>query len=215
MPDDNSPAPVPSSPAPPVLSSAQLFGVWLNIGLQSFGGGGATLTLIRRAAVERYRWISEEEFAREWALCLFAPGINLFAITILLGRRIAGVRGILLCLGGMLLPSAAITILLTAFYAQIRDSALVKAALRGVIPASVGLGLLTAYQMAATPVRQSRRDGPGPLALTLFLLLGSAVAVATERVPVLAILGGMGALSALFALVNRHRQAHRKGTPSA
>jgi chromate transporter len=152
---------------------------------------------MRRAAVEEHRWISEEEFAREWALCLFAPGINLFAMTILLGRRIAGWRGIVICMFGMLLPSVTVTLLLTAVYASIRESVPVKAALRAVIPTSVGLGLLTAYEMARTPVKASVRQGIGPLIVTLFLLFGSALAMLTDTVPVLAILGLCGGIGAI------------------
>lgn len=179
------------------LSSWQIFRVWFMLGVQSFGGGGATLTLIRRAAVEEHHWITEEEFAREWALCLFTPGINLFAMTILLGRRIAGVRGIVLCLLGLILPSAAITILLTAFYAQIRDLAMVKAALRGVIPASVGLGLYTAYSMAVPPVLEARRASLAQLLFVLALIVGSGIAMFTKQIPVLAILGSVGVITAL------------------
>ena len=136
------------------MSSWLLLRVWLTLGLQSFGGGGATLALIRREVLERRGWVTEEAFTEDWALCQLAPGINLTALTILLGRRIAGARGIVLCLLGLLLPSVLVTVVLTAFYAPVRDSVLVKAALRAIVPASVGLGLLTAFQMV---VDQSRR----------------------------------------------------------
>ena len=42
----------------PVKPALWLFlRVWLSLGLQSFGGGAATLTLIRRAVVERHHWL--------------------------------------------------------------------------------------------------------------------------------------------------------------
>jgi len=37
--------------------------------------------------VEERGWVEEEEFARFWALCQIAPGINLIALTILIGEK--------------------------------------------------------------------------------------------------------------------------------
>lgn len=48
----------------------------------------------------------------------------------------------LVSLVGLLLPSVSITIAMAATYATIRTQPLVGAALRGVVPATSGLGLL-------------------------------------------------------------------------
>ena len=179
------------------LSLWRLFGVWFLLGLQSFGGGGAMLTLIRRTVIERYGWLTEEEFTRDWALCQVCPGINLTAFTILIGRRIAGGAGAVVCLVGLLLPSVACTILLTVWYATLRESPLMKAALKAVVPASVGLGLLSAYEVARPVLRESAQEGNGWLLLALFLLVGSGVALFWIKLPVVYILVGAGGLSAL------------------
>src|SRR5438094_7868654 len=104
-----------TSPAPAALpSSVLLLRIWFGVGLHSFGGGATTLTLIRRAVVDRYGWLSEAEFTREWTLCQLAPGINLLALAILIGRRLGGARGVALALLGLLLPSVGVTIVMTA-----------------------------------------------------------------------------------------------------
>src|SRR4051812_17220439 len=87
------------------ISLLRLAWIWFLIGLQSFGGGSATLFLIRRAAVEQYQWVSPEDFTRDWALVQAAPGINLLCITILIGHRVAGFLGGLASLLGLMLPS--------------------------------------------------------------------------------------------------------------
>jgi chromate transporter len=207
------PTPAPSGdPLPPAPSTAAaallspisppswlLLRVWFGLGLQSFGGGGATLTLIRRAMVEQRCWMSDDEFSRDWALCQVAPGINLLGLTILIGRRVAGARGVFLCLLGLLLPSVTVTVFLTALYAHIRDSRLVQAALRAIIPASVGLGLLTAYDIARPPLAASRREGGGSYLFGLLLIVGSGAALllAGSRLSVVLLLAAAGALSAL------------------
>lgn len=182
---------------PSLPSLGLILRVWLLLGVQSFGGGAATLALIRREAVERQCWMTDAEFVRDWALCQVAPGINLLGLTILIGRRLAGVPGIALCLIGLLAPSVAITVALTACYAHFRDAPAVQAALRGVIPATVGLGLLTAYQMALPLLSADRREGKVTLACGLILLIGSGLVMLLWHpsvLPVLCAAGGIGAL---------------------
>ena len=181
---------------PPSPTPFAFFRVWLFLGLQSFGGGAATLTLIRRAAVDTHGWVSEAEFARFWSLVQLAPGINLVALTVLIGRRAAGPRGIALALAGLLLPSAAVTVALTASYQRIQNEPLVRDALHGIIPATVGLGLVAAWQIARPALVQSRREGRASFAASLGLLLAAGAAEWWGHAPVLVILLGAGVLGA-------------------
>lgn len=185
-----------AAPARPGL--ARLLRIWLLIGLQSFGGGTATLFLIRREAVERQRWLTTEEFTRDWALCLVTPGINLLCMTILVGWRVAGLVGALVCLLGLMLPSVSITIAMTALYASLQRMPAIQAALRGVVPATVGLGLLLSVGMARPLLDASRREGWASLGLSVALLGGSALAAGLWRLPVIVVLCGAGAIGALW-----------------
>lgn len=173
-----------------------LLRVWLGLGVQSFGGGAATLYLIRRTVVEQRGWLSDAEFTRDWAICQISPGINLLGLTILIGWRMGGLLGIGLSLLGLLLPSVSITIVLTALYAELQGLAAVQAALRGVVPATVGLGLLLAIQMGRPLIATSKREGWASLALSGGLLLGSGLAIALELLLVIAILLLAGCISA-------------------
>ena len=166
-----------------MVSNRDLVRVWFALGAQSFGGGSATLTLIRRAVVEKYEWVEASDFDADWSLCQVVPGVNLIAVTILLGRRIAGIRGVVIGLAGLLLPSVLITVLLTALYVQIRTHPLVHSALTGVIPASVGLGIYTAVQIAKAPIKQSRTDGTGRLIIAVAAIVSSAAVVTIYHVP--------------------------------
>ena len=197
------------TPENPRSSSLELFRVWLSLGLQSFGGGTATLALIRRAAVDTHRWVTEAEFARFWSLVQLAPGINLLALTILIGRRTAGAKGIALALAGLLLPSAGVTVLLTACYQRVQDTPLVRDALHGIIPATVGLGLVTIWQIARPPLLESRRAGRGGFAVSLSLLFASATAAQWGHLPVLVILLGAGGMSAAWTWGQRRARGHK------
>src|SRR2546423_3708850 len=104
-----------------------LFRIWASVGLQSFGGGASTTFLIQRAFIEKHRWLSMEEFMYFWNLCVLTPGINLVALTVLIGKKLGGVWGIVVSLAGLLLPSAAITCLFAATFLQVENDAAVQA----------------------------------------------------------------------------------------
>jgi len=199
-----------AAPMPDSLSAWRQLRIWLNIGLQSFGGGAATLYLIQREAVERRGWLSDAEYARYWGICQIAPGINILGLVILIGWQVSGAVGAALALVGLLLPSAAITILLTALYSRIEQVPLVQAAIHGVVPATVGLGLLLAVGMLRPMLASSRNEGRASLAVAWALLAGSILVVALTSTPVVAVLWGTGGLS---ALANWQRVARGRRAP--
>ncbi len=174
-----------------------LFRAWLGLGIQSFGGGTTTLVLIRRAVIDRYGWISDEQFNRNWALCQMTPGINLLGLTVLIGRQTAGAAGIVACLAGLLLPSAFLTAVLTAGFLSIHKLPWVVAALAGILPATVGLGLVNACQMAWVPLRLSHQLGRWQLLFSVFLLVGSAGLMWTGAVSVTVVLLAGATLGAI------------------
>ena len=165
----------------------QLFLIWASIGLQSFGGGASTTFLIQRAFIEKHRWLSMEEFMHLWNLCLLTPGINLVALTVLIGKKLGGTWGIVASLAGLLLPSATITCLLAAIFKQIEHVAAVQAVLRGVIPATGGIMLLVGLNFALPLIRRGYKEG------ALYLLASSVLIIACA----LAVLGAV-VLGALF-----------------
>jgi chromate transporter len=175
----------------------QLFGIWAGIGLQSFGGGASTTLLIQRTFIERRRWLSMEEFTRLWSLCLLTPGINLIAVTVLIGKQLGGVRGIVASVAGMLLPSATITALLAVIFLRIEHAAVVQQVLRGIVPATAGIMLLVAVNFARPIIRERTVMGPAYLWVCAALVLVIALAIILWNISaIVAVLG-----AALFGIV--------------
>lgn len=187
----------PHSPYP-APGAWQLFRIWAGVGLQSFGGGATTTLLIQRAFIEKYGWVSIDEFLRLWNLCQLAPGINLLALAILIGKKLGGTRGIVASVAGMLLPSVTITCLLAALFLRVERIAGVQAALRGVIPATGGIMLLVAYNFARPFIRDARRAQPLYAATIAAFVLVSAVAIITFNVSAIVIVPGMAIIGALL-----------------
>lgn len=143
---------------PPVpVTLRELFRAWLVIGTQSVGGGASTLYLMRRELVERRAWLTHREFLEEWALCKLSLGINLVALTGLVGSRLAGAPGVLVSLVALMVPSGVITAAMTAGYAVVRDEAIVRAALAGAGPVTVGMTIGISFTFARQAVRRGWR----------------------------------------------------------
>src|SRR5207248_5039757 len=182
----------------PIPGIWQLFRIWASIGLQSFGGGASTTFLIQRAFIEKHRWLSMEEFIRLWNLCILTPGINLVALTVLIGKKLGGTWGIVVSLAGMLLPSATITCLLAAIFKQIEHVAAVQAVLRGVIPATGGIMLLVGLNFALPLIRRSYKEGMLYLLASGVLMIACALAVILLKLSVIIVILGAILLGALF-----------------
>jgi len=126
----------------------ELAKIFIAVGTQSVGGGASTLFLLRRFLVERERRISDRDFTEAWALCQLSPGIHLVALAGLLGRRIAGWRGVIVAVSGMMVPAGVITAAMTAAYGVIADDPLAHAALAGMAPATGGMTVGLAVVLA-------------------------------------------------------------------
>jgi chromate transporter len=176
----------------------QLFRIWASVGLQSFGGGASTTFLIQRAFIEKHRWLSMEEFTHLWNLCILTPGINLIALTVLIGKKLGGTRGIIASLAGMLLPSAAITCLLAVIFQQIEHIAAVQAVLRGVIPATGGIMLLVGVNFALPLIRRGYKEGFLYLLVSSVLVIACALAVILLKLPVIVVVLAAIFIGALF-----------------
>ncbi len=162
----------------------QLLRIWIAIGLASFGGGSSTLLLIQREFTEKHRWLTMEEFTRYWNLCIMTPGINLVAVTVLIGRKLGGVGGVLLSLAGLLVPSATITCLIAAAFKEIEHQAFIQAMLQGVVPATAGVMLLVAVNFARPLLRRGYQEGLPLLALSLAFMVLVALALIVFKISV-------------------------------
>lgn len=176
----------------------KLFCIWTGIGLQSFGGGTSTAFLIYQNFVEKQNWLLPEEYTLYWNLSVMAPSTNIVGMTILIGRKLGGVRGIAASLLGLLLPSAAITCLLTAGFLSVAHFPATRAMLRGVVPATAGLTLVVGLKYAQPLVKESKAEGLPRLLLSLLLALAALLALTIFQLPVPLVLSGAALLGILL-----------------
>lgn len=117
----------------------QLFWSFLKIGLFTFGGGYAMVPLIRTEVVDKRRWVEKERFLELLALAQSAPGPISLNTAVFVGYNMAGWRGAVASVLGIVVPSFVIILLIAVYFSDIRQNRLVDAIFKGMRPAVVAL----------------------------------------------------------------------------
>jgi len=117
----------------------ELFISFFQIGLFSFGGGYAAISLIKHQVVDVRGWMSIAEFADIVTISQMTPGpIGINAATFA-GVKMGGFPGAIVATFSCVLPSLIIVILLAKIYYKYRNLSFMKGILSGLRPAVVAL----------------------------------------------------------------------------
>lgn len=118
----------------------QLFYVFFKIGLFSFGGGYAVLSLIQKDVVESFHWITTSEFTEIVALSQITPGPIAINSATYIGYRVTGsVLGSMSTTIGVVMPSFIVLSLIVIFLNKFKESVVVERAFKGLRPVVLGL----------------------------------------------------------------------------
>ncbi len=176
--------------------------IWFLIGGQSFGGGPSTIFLIRREFMSKRHWLTDEEYSRFWVLCQLTPGVNIIALSVLIGKKLNGVQGIIASLIGLLLPSTTITILLAATFSSVQNWPPIQAMLKGITPATAGFSALVAIQFSRPLLKQARQESWTSLIFSIGIILGCAILLGFFKIAVVYVLLVAAIISAIgFSLI--------------
>lgn len=110
----------------------RIFLVFLRLGALTFGGGLAMIPIIRRDVVDR-GWINEEDFNDYIAVAQVAPGMIAINIATLIGTHLRGLKGALISVIGVALPSILVIMCIASLLTEFADVELVQKALKGII----------------------------------------------------------------------------------
>ena len=125
----------------------ELFLVFLKIGMFTFGGGYAMISLIRDDCL-LHGWLTEGELLNFIAVAESTPGPIAVNMATFVGSSQGGLLGALLATLGVVLPSFVIILLVATLLSHLLKYAGVKAVLGGIRPTIVGMILATAITTA-------------------------------------------------------------------
>ena len=119
----------------------QLFTTFFKIGLFTFGGGWAMISIIEREIVDNHRWIDKAEFLDLLAVAQSMPGILAVNISCVVGDNLRGLRGSVAASLGTILPSFLIILAIAIYLTPevIKNNVYVSSVFRGIRPAVVAL----------------------------------------------------------------------------
>ena len=176
-----------------------LFTTMLSISAFTFGGGFVIVSLMKRRLVDELHWITEEEMLDMTALAQSCPGAIAVNASILVGRRVAGWRGIIVAVTGTILPPMLILILISYVYQSFASNSWVRAAMRGMQAGVAAVVVDVVLTLLARTLRG--RDW-----LHSLLMAAAFVACSVFRVNVMLVVLAAAGVGVVRALLRRNRR---------
>lgn len=124
-----------------------LFFTMLKIGLFTFGGGYAMISLLEREFVDDKKWIDHDEFMRLIAVAESTPGPIAVNCSTYIGYKISKFSGAVAATLGVVIPSFTIIYVISLFFNKFLEIKWVSAAFKGVQACVVFLILSAGLKM--------------------------------------------------------------------
>jgi len=131
--------------APPL---SDIFRSFLRIGLLSFGGPAAQISMMHAELVERRGWLEERQFLGALSFCMLLPGPEAMQLATYAGWRLRGVPGGLIAGLLFVVPGALVILALGLGYALYGGVPLVQALFFGIKAAVVAIVLQALLNLA-------------------------------------------------------------------
>lgn len=183
----------------------KLFLSTFQISAFTFGGGFVIIALMKKKFVEKFKWIEEEEMLDLTAIAQSTPGAIAVNASILVGYKVAGLRGALMTVLGTILPPMIIASIISVFYAEFRDSVIVSLVMAGMLAAVAAIIFDVVFSMAGGVFKQKRFL---PVVI-MFGAFGAAFFAGVNIMLILLFCGVIGVIDTLRA--DRKKKQQEKG----
>jgi len=115
---------------------------FLRAGLLGYGGGPSAIPLVQKEAVEKYKWMTNDEFSDMLAIANALPGPIATKMAGYIGYRKAGWLGMLSAIIATVIPTVLLMLVLLLFLSSFENQPWVKGMTHAVVPV-VGVMLAT------------------------------------------------------------------------
>ncbi len=130
------------------VSLTYLLLTFLKIGASSWGGFMALISVIQKQLVDRDKVLKDEEILDSISLASVLPGPMAFNVVSHLGYHLRGMKGALISMFAILLPSFILILGLTFFYFKYDEVPGLESFFLGILPAVSAIIISVAYSMA-------------------------------------------------------------------
>jgi chromate transporter len=143
-------APVEVEAEPPPVSATpwELVVTFNEISLSSFGGGLSAWS--REMVVARRKWMDDAEFLSALTICRILPGANQVNVAVFVGTKLAGARGAMAALVGLIAMPTLLLIGIAALYEAFQHSHALHHILDGFAAAAIAMTLQMVWKTGRT-----------------------------------------------------------------
>ncbi len=187
-----------------------LFLTMFKIGLFTFGGGYAMISIIEREIVERKKWIEHEEYMDILAIAEASPGPLAINSATYIGYKICGWVGSLFATLGVVLPSFIIIFVISLFFNEFLSLTYVGYAFRG-IQACVAFLILSAGIKMYKHLKKTAFN-ISLLLITVFLMLAFSLFAVDFSTIIFILIGGCVGLSFFLVRYFNERKKTKEQT---
>ena len=120
-----------------------LFLSFFKIGIFTFGGGYAMISLMQKEVVEDKKWITSEDMSDMITISESTPGPISVNVATFVGYKVAGVLGALFATLGLICPSLLVITLLSTILKTLQENVIFQNAFFGIRAAVIALILKT------------------------------------------------------------------------
>ena len=146
---------------------------FMKLGLFTFGGGYAMISMIENICVEKKKWISHDEMMNVTVIAESTPGSIAINCATFVGFKMAGVAGALIATLGMIIPSFCMIYAISMFLDDFLKYTLIAKAFKG-IKIAVGILILDAGITMAKKMfgkKPAVRKMPVMIMVTAFVIM--------------------------------------------
>jgi len=104
----------------------KIFLAFFRIGLFAVGGAYSFLPLIQKEVVEKYQWLTKEEFLEVLGVVKIFPGAISIKFATYTGNKVAGIPGAIVANVANLLSPVVLILIATYFYSRYKEMPMVR-----------------------------------------------------------------------------------------
>jgi chromate transporter len=125
----------------------QLLLVFVVLSIFGFGGGNAIIPQMHHDVVDRFHWITSQQFSQYFALARLAPGPTT-TMSALIGYAVGGLSGAVVATAGVFVPAMIIATTVGTLYLRLGDHPVRQVVSKAIGPIVMGLVWAGAWTIA-------------------------------------------------------------------